>query len=58
MGNSCFYEINCLGRSEFLKSAILNGQKVFLPKWVLKRFRKLKIGVFRLKAAVFIKAGV
>ena len=30
MGNSCFYEISCLGRSEFLKSAILDGKQLFL----------------------------
>ena len=58
MGNSCFYEISCLGRPVFLKSPILDGKQLFSQNQVFRRSRQLKIGVCRWKTAVFMKSGV
>ena len=58
MGNSCFYEISCLGRPEFLKWVTLDGKQLFLSNQVFRRSKELKIGHFRSKRAVFIKSGV
>ena len=58
MENSCFYKIRFLGGSGSLKSAILDGKRLFLLNQVFRRSRELKIGNFRWKTAVFIKSGV
>ena len=56
--NSCFYKIRFLGGSGSLKSAILDGKRLFLLNQVFRRSKKLKIGYFRWKTVVFIKSGV